>query len=45
MGYQKLQVGRITAMERLLNNQEDTVNLDDELITFTPQRAAEHPAL
>jgi hypothetical protein len=35
MGYQKLQVGRITAMERLLNNQEDTVNLDDELITFT----------
>ena len=35
MGYQKLQVGRITAMERLLNDFEDAVNLDDELISFT----------
>lgn len=34
MGYQKLQVGRITAMERLLNDLEDTVNLNDELTAF-----------
>jgi len=35
MAYQKLQVGRATDMERLLNDFEDVVNLDDELISFT----------
>tara|TARA_Y100000385_G_C12928263_1_gene565627 strand:+ start:193 stop:708 length:516 start_codon:yes stop_codon:yes gene_type:complete len=35
MAYQKLQVGRATDMDRLKNNVEDCVNLNDVLFTFT----------
>jgi len=35
MGYQKLQVGRITAMDRLQSDNDDCVNLNDVLFTFT----------
>ena len=35
MGYQKLQVSRITAMDRLQSDNDDCVNLNDVLFTFT----------
>ena len=34
MGYQKLQVSRITAMDRLQSDNDDCVNLNDVLFTF-----------
>ena len=35
MGYQKLQVGRITAMDDKQSDTEDTVNLNDVINTYT----------
>lgn len=35
MGYQKLQVGRATEMANLLSDSEDTVNLNDVILTGT----------
>lgn len=45
MGYQKLQVGRITAMDDKQSDTEDTVNLNDVINTYTRNAAETGPVV